>query len=148
MNLRPRKSQIATLPGYNTTRKGMRPPRQPLVSAHAPVVATRLPPELLLMVAEYYPQISPIAVIGCHNVMSPIWRERHNVLRALSQTCRGMRDLFLPMLYEEVEACVQEDMAIPTAKFVSYVLRRQCLGLLRTPLLAAHVVSVSPFLFF
>lgn len=73
--------------------------------------------------------------------LSHKWRERSDTLRALSQTCRALRDTMLPLLWENVETCsrASEDDDLDMNKLAAYALRQYSLGLLRTPVIAGHV---------
>ncbi|KAJ6632137.1 hypothetical protein B0H10DRAFT_1976253 [Mycena sp. CBHHK59/15] len=47
--------------------------------------------------------LSRIRISTCPTTVPPAYRERQETLRALSQTCRAFRALFLPLLWERVE---------------------------------------------
>ncbi|KAJ7187132.1 hypothetical protein C8R46DRAFT_285000 [Mycena filopes] len=44
-------------------------------------------------------------ISSCPKTVPPAYRERPAALRALSQTCRALRVIFLPLLWEYLEAC-------------------------------------------
>jgi hypothetical protein len=83
-----------------------------------------LPPELALEISSYFIH-EPRACVGeCHRLES---------LRALSQTCRLLRNICLPLLWEVV------DMGCS-----STTLERITAGLIENPALAAYVRFVVP----
>ena len=158
MKLRPRKGQAAhTRKSSSTSRrsttiknnptkrmKRSKARNHPLASLYAPIYPARFPVEVWMMILAHHPYVD-----GSDNVealcmmgdLLPEHRERDRILRALSQTCKFLRDLFLPLLWENVETCTRYPQinAVTRNKLVSYILRRHSLGLSRTPVLAGFI---------
>ncbi|KAJ7165965.1 hypothetical protein C8R46DRAFT_997059 [Mycena filopes] len=69
------------------------------------------------------------------------YRERPETLRALSQTSRALRAVFLPLLWEYVEACFIPKDDTTWSKRVASVLLKRCKGLMKNEnqSLAQHV---------
>ncbi|KAJ7627957.1 hypothetical protein DFH06DRAFT_1226763 [Mycena polygramma] len=63
----------------------------------------------------------------------PAYRVRPETLRALSQTCRTLRAIFLPLLWEHVEACITSKSGTPWLNGMSAVLLDRCKGLMKRP---------------
>ena len=123
-----------------------------LRSEFAPVFAVHFPAEVWRMILWYYPHTLPssntehalcLANMSMTGYDPPRGRERYKILRSLSQTCRALRSLMLPLLWEEVETCVrnlgEDHIHIPFRKVMTYVLREYSVGLLRTPAIAVYV---------
>ena len=68
------------------------------------------------------------------------YAERLNVLRAITQTCRTLRQKFLSWLWERVEACVVPNLSAWYI-YLGNALESRCHILLKNPPLAAHVRS-------
>ncbi|KAJ7123786.1 hypothetical protein C8R43DRAFT_41242 [Mycena crocata] len=80
-------------------------------------------------------------ISSCPKTIPPAYRERPETLRALSQTCRAFRAVFLPVLWERVEACfIPKDDTAWYAR-VAKVLLDRCTGLMKreNQNLARHV---------
>ena len=99
-------------------------------------IATRpclshLPREIWLVILSEYQSITRHAVVlyASNGSLPPGYRERHRILRALSQVCRVLRFTIMPFVWEHIEACVWEDNSIERSRFIAYVLKRQCQGL-------------------
>ena len=161
MSLRLRQSKRRV----NTTRKRSTASRQPntvinkphersrsrttvqahrLGSALKPVLPACFPMEVWMMIVVHIPYVDLYdndEAICTMEGLPPHYRERHHVLRALSQSCKLLRNLILPLLWMEVETCAREteDDIVPRSRFAAYVLRQQSLGLLRTPAIASFV---------
>ncbi|KAJ7364654.1 hypothetical protein DFH08DRAFT_275781 [Mycena albidolilacea] len=102
-----------------------------------------LPTELLMEIVKYYPQLlSEVDVC-----LPGVDRDQFdgNDLRALSQTCRTLRDIFLPVLWTRVHATLNarvldkgKEMRTRTT-----MLERRMRGILTTPYLVPHIRSLS-----
>ena len=67
----------------------------------------RLPVELFDMILEYYPEPPEDSVILTNAIgVDAKYGERGQLLRALSGTCRALRNKCLPLAWEHIEACV------------------------------------------
>jgi len=64
-----------------------------------------LPVELFDMILSYYNDIEEDDILGNPTTLPLEYRERADVLRALSQTCKGLRAACLPLAWERMEAC-------------------------------------------
>ena len=103
-----------------------------------------LPDETFLEILSYFPAINfrygfaHQRGLSNPNVLSGGYAERCNVLRAITQTCRALRQKFLPWLWEGVDAC-----AVPYDRawyvYLGNLLENKCRILLKNPVLAAHV---------
>ncbi|KAL0580799.1 hypothetical protein V5O48_001264 [Marasmius crinis-equi] len=72
--------------------------------------------------------------------------ERHKVLRALAQTCRRFRDVFLPLQWETLDFCASPpgfDDRKPWFVNLTKVIERVCEGLLQSPELASYVSAIT-----
>ncbi|KAI4523313.1 hypothetical protein K525DRAFT_268082 [Schizophyllum commune Loenen D] len=121
-----------------------------------------LPLELLLEIIDYFAKVLPITPAEeLYTYPSPrTYLDRRDVLTALSQTCRALREKTLPMLWRDIQAFAST--ANITAKSwrgswrewrraVNKELDRQCFAVFRAPniapyveLLFAHVLSLLP----
>ena len=123
-------------------------------SALAPILAMYFPLEVWMMIISQYSPCAPLVDaehaiclpnIGTAHQKSPRGQGRCNTLRSLSQTCKALRDLALPLLWEEVETCVHSldnnFNHVPLHKFTEQVLRERSrsLSLSRTSPIATHV---------
>lgn len=69
-------------------------------------------------------------------VLGREYLERPDALRALSQTCVAYREVFLPLLFERLEVCVNTRPGNPTKAFYKHIgdgLERKCSGLAGRP---------------
>ena len=112
-------------------------------------VLSHLPRDVLLDILAYYPTIGKAQVSirqfawdATGGRVDPAYRERFNVLRSLSQVCRTLRAVMIPLVWEHVEACIWDSDRMEKGLFLAYVLKRQCQGLLKNPVLASHVGCV------
>ncbi|KAJ7472138.1 hypothetical protein FB451DRAFT_1559282 [Mycena latifolia] len=89
--------------------------------------------------------LSRSQIASCPKTVPPAYRERPETLRALSQTCRALRAVFLPLLWERVEACFQPKNDAAWHARVANVLLARCRGLLKpeNKAIARHVRVVS-----
>ena len=129
-----------------------RNPQLRLRSEFAPVFAGRFPAEVWTMIVSYFPHTLPSSNTGhalCRASLSIAedhaieGRERYDVLRTLSQTCKDLRSLMLPLLWEEVETCVRnpdsDHAHMCFKRFMAHVLREYSVAISRTPSIAIHV---------
>ncbi|RDB23413.1 hypothetical protein Hypma_008938 [Hypsizygus marmoreus] len=110
-----------------------------------------LPIELLLEIVSYFPSVPIPTSIFFH--CSQLCLERIEVLQALSQMCRSLRSVFLPLMWQRIEVGVtsyiySDDMRrpgyLPWKKDVATELVRQLeIVTIRDPTLAAYVKIVS-----
>lgn len=107
-----------------------------------------LPSELLLEIVAHFPEISIANIIEAGSSYLPAdCSQRSTALRALSQTCKELRAVVLPLAWERLEACTLYstlDSGWQQA-FVdeASVLLWKCRGLLHSPHLIPHVRFVS-----
>lgn len=104
-----------------------------------PAPEPRLPLELLITLPEYIP-VEHWPIIQPPNFLTTMpasYLSRQRLLRALSQTCRKLRHIFLPQLWHrlDVPRISVSDMYIK----VKNILQRRMNGLLRNRILATHV---------
>ncbi|KAF5332118.1 hypothetical protein D9611_008037 [Ephemerocybe angulata] len=115
-----------------------------------------LPAELLTKVLAHYKAIGPYTDIYTARenrgrnepdigpTLDASYLERSDVLRALSQTCRVYREIFLPILYERMEACITPRSGkVAFYKHIGETLERKCRGLKKNPALAKMVRTVN-----
>ncbi|RDB23832.1 hypothetical protein Hypma_008940 [Hypsizygus marmoreus] len=68
-----------------------------------------LPTELLLEIISYFPTIRVPATSARNVEVFPgIYLQRTKVLRTLSQTCKSLRGMFLPLSWERIEPCASD----------------------------------------
>lgn len=67
-----------------------------------------LPTELLMIVANSLPSV-PVPCPAHHRPLSGTYTERLEMQRALSQTCRSLRSVFLPYTWQKIEVCALND---------------------------------------
>ncbi|KAK0186858.1 hypothetical protein F5146DRAFT_962288 [Armillaria mellea] len=114
-----------------------------------------LPNELLLEILSYWPSI-PVPAKD-RRVFSERYMQRFHALLALSQTCRSLRSVFLPLVWQRLEACASRKpglgpstpfyhrkRALPWEKEVATELVRQFeVVTVRDPTLAVYVNTIS-----
>ncbi|KAK0200097.1 hypothetical protein DFS33DRAFT_1367023 [Desarmillaria ectypa] len=107
---------------------------------------TVLPNELLLEILSYWPSI-PIPAKG-RRVFSEQYILRFHALLALSQTCCSLRNVFLPLVWERLEAYASRKpllsphckLTLPWEKEVATKLIQQLeVVIVRDPTLAVYV---------
>ncbi|KAF7333520.1 hypothetical protein MVEN_02368200 [Mycena venus] len=102
-------------------------------------------PRSLLLFSRVQIDIAP-------KTLPPAYRTWPETLRALSQTCRKFRTIFLPLFWKHVEACITSGNGTAWAARVATVLLDRCKGLMKreNQHLALHVrifsVSLSSHL--
>jgi hypothetical protein len=92
--------------------------------------------ELYLEILSYYPAVPKRAWPYDHHLPAT-YSDRPAVLCALSQTCHALRRIFLPLLWERLDAC-----APPSGlwyKHIAATLEARGVGLQARPDLAVHV---------
>ncbi|KAJ7457932.1 hypothetical protein B0H11DRAFT_2243143 [Mycena galericulata] len=75
--------------------------------------------------------LSRSRIASCPKTVPPAYRERPETLRALSQTNRAFRSIFLPLLWEHVEACFEPKDSAAWYARVANVLFDRCTGLMQ-----------------
>jgi hypothetical protein len=120
----------------------------PITSVNAPFIASRLPPEIWMMIVSCYPTLQHVLIESSPLVAVELpakVRMRCRILRALSQTCVTLRQLMLPLLWAEVDTCIHDtdNDTVPHMPFASYVLKKTSLGLIRSPILSNYVKLVN-----
>jgi hypothetical protein len=104
---------------------------------------TDLPSELLLEIVSHFPTILIDEIIANPRILPVAYRERFASLRALSQTCRELREVCLPLAWERLEACTTADNRQSMFfKEVGNNLERKCNGLMQSTHLLPHVRCV------
>src|ERR1700691_1381470 len=101
-----------------------------------------LPSELLLEIVSYFPNISIIDILDNPPTLSVEYRERFASLRALSQTCKELRSVYLPLAWERLEACTTTSAPLQFYREVGTALERKCSGLIKSKLLLPFVRCV------
>lgn len=132
-----RRPKLSDLNNFSYTNETIILSAKPLLS--------HLPPDVLLLILGYFPRLSILETIEASElktVLPDSYRDRLNVLRALSQTCRTLRAVCLSMAWEDVQACTWDNREMPVSNYVSYILKKQCYGLMKYPDLACHVKYV------
>jgi hypothetical protein len=82
-----------------------------------------LPIELLFEILSYFPSIPWSEILTAHlrkypaPVVPAVYRQLFDVLRTLSQTCKGLRSILLPLAFKRIEACTIQDDSETAGKF-------------------------------
>ncbi|KAK7055545.1 hypothetical protein R3P38DRAFT_2847741 [Favolaschia claudopus] len=101
-----------------------------------------LPTELLMEIVKQYPALYlEIDALICG--MAAQQFTRNDIIRALSQTCRTLRNIFLPILWERVYAVFTERTRQRKTKKRSKMLERRMIGLRKTPYIIPHIRALS-----
>ncbi|KAJ7667396.1 hypothetical protein B0H17DRAFT_1210199 [Mycena rosella] len=89
--------------------------------------------------------LSRSTIPSCPKTIPSAYRGRPETLRALSQSCRALRSVFLPLLWERVEACFEPKDGTAWYARVANVLLARCRGLMKPEnrSIAHHVRVVS-----
>lgn len=103
-----------------------------------------LPVELCDMIFESLwhdcEDITREAVLRNYDILQMTHATKEDTLRPLSQVCRTLRDVFLPRLWEHMQACVvRTEGRKAFHKILGERLERLSKGLLQTPDIARHV---------
>ena len=101
-----------------------------------------LPSELLLEIVSHFPNISTVDILDNRRTLSVDYRVRFASLRALSQTCKGLRAVCLPLAWERLEACTTTGVPVQFFKEVGTTLERKCNGLMKSEHLLPYVRCV------
>ncbi|KIM73045.1 hypothetical protein PILCRDRAFT_93223 [Piloderma croceum F 1598] len=105
---------------------------------------TDLPSELLLDIVSRIPTMSIVDDLFSNPGYLPLaYRERSASLRALSQTCKTLRKLCLPLAWETLEACTTTGSRNMFFKEVGESLERKCNGLMQSEYLFPYVRIVT-----
>ncbi|KAJ3525509.1 hypothetical protein NM688_g8392 [Phlebia brevispora] len=133
---RPKKLRLSDLNNFVLSRETFIVRARPVLS--------HLPPDVWLLILSHFPKISREDITRNSGWTLPrLHRRRIDVLRALSQTCRTLRAFCLPLAWEHVEACIWDGQQNPRNRYLSYVLKRQCYGLVKYPDIASHVKTLT-----
>ncbi|KAJ6452891.1 hypothetical protein C8R47DRAFT_1204257 [Mycena vitilis] len=87
--------------------------------------------------------LSRSKIKSCPKTVPTGYRERPETLRALSQTCRALRGIFLPLFWEHLEACLIPKTTATWGARVAKVLLDRCKGLMKSESLRSYVRIVS-----
>jgi hypothetical protein len=98
-----------------------------------------LPSELLTEIASYFLTILSVDIIENPTTLPVEYRERSDILRALSQTCKDLRSALQPLAWERLEACTHTETRGQFFKEVGTALERKCTGILKCKHLLPHV---------
>ncbi|KAJ7095614.1 hypothetical protein C8R44DRAFT_860249 [Mycena epipterygia] len=98
-----------------------------------------LPTEILLEIIAYYHSTPVPFERYRRGTGDDVLFGRFDVLRALSQTCRDFRSIFLPLAWENIEAL--EGASDRMGRHI-FILKRRMMGILKTPSLPQCVRSV------
>ncbi|KAJ6485319.1 hypothetical protein C8R47DRAFT_1129782 [Mycena vitilis] len=97
-----------------------------------------LPTELLMEIVKYYPELN-LDVDACIHPGRPVGEQfqGNDSLRALSQTCRALRDIFVPVLWARVHACfTSRNRPKRRIRTRAKMLERRMIGIQKTPYVA------------
>jgi hypothetical protein len=134
------------MPRPSKRAKGPEHTTQPSSLAQAPSQINEgivtLPSELLLEIVSYFPNISIVDILDNPRTLSVDYRERFASLRALSQTCKELRCVCLPLAWERLEACTNAGTPVQFFKEVGTALKRKCDGLMNSEHLLPYVRCV------
>lgn len=101
-----------------------------------------LPVEILIYVMSYTPDVGALYLDYLNKELLPAdYFVLSDVLRALSQTCCRLRDVFLPVLWERMDVCASRLgflHRLPAVNTAS-LLDKRCRGLLKNKELASYV---------
>ncbi|KAF7343968.1 hypothetical protein MVEN_01686000 [Mycena venus] len=102
-----------------------------------------LPTELLMEIVKYYPELYLDIDAIIHGMASEQFAG-DDALRALSQTCRTLRGIFLPVLWARVYACfTSRNRPKKRVKRRAKMLERRMIGIQKTPYVMPHIRSLS-----
>ncbi|KAG9082246.1 hypothetical protein FS749_007007 [Ceratobasidium sp. UAMH 11750] len=108
-----------------------------------------LPHELLLKIANYFPKILPYDILLHETCVGHLtgaasgFQSRFNTLRALSQTCRFLREFYLPLLWERFEACLTSNTQASWYRDLGEAMERKSKGMLNSKHLWPYVQFVT-----
>ncbi|KAJ7493684.1 hypothetical protein FB451DRAFT_1551087 [Mycena latifolia] len=102
-----------------------------------------LPTELLVQIIKHYPELYLDIDASIHGVPSDRF-SGNDTLRELSQTCRILRGIFLPILWERVHACFTKRNS-PKRKTPQRpkMLERRMIGIQKTAYVLPYIHSLS-----
>ncbi|KAJ7588324.1 hypothetical protein C8J56DRAFT_67920 [Mycena floridula] len=72
-----------------------------------------LPTEMLLEISSHY-AIFDVTRVSDHRMLPAKYLEYRAALKALSQTCKSLRSVFLPILWQRIEACASPVLSAET----------------------------------
>ena len=122
-------------------------PSEPTFSGlHDKTGIIALPSELLLEIVSNFAEISVAEIRRNPPLLLDHYRQRFAALRALSQTCKELRSVCLPLAWERLEACT---VAGPESVFFRDIgehLWRKCNGLINSKHILPFVRCADWFL--
>lgn len=119
---------------------GLSEPTHPIFQINRKCGLITLPSEILLEIASYFPELSTAEILDDLHALPTDSRQRFAALRSLSQTCKDLRAVVLPLAWERLEACTADAFTEKPAKQqVGSTLKRKCKGLLQSSHLIPYV---------
>ncbi|KAJ6554248.1 hypothetical protein B0H19DRAFT_1262634 [Mycena capillaripes] len=101
-----------------------------------------LPTELLMEIVKYYPELY-LDLDACIRGVPRDQYSGHDSLRALSQTSRVLRDIFLPLLWARMHACfTPRNRPKRKIRTRAKMLERRMIGIEKTPYVAPYIRSL------
>ncbi|KAJ7493757.1 hypothetical protein FB451DRAFT_1215295 [Mycena latifolia] len=101
-----------------------------------------LPTELLMEIVKYYPDLHLYIDASIRGVYNDEF-SGNDTLRALSQTCRTLRGIFLPVLWERVHACFTVRNLPRKIKRRAKMLERRMIGIQKTVYILPYIQSLT-----
>ncbi|KAF8159182.1 hypothetical protein B0H34DRAFT_747703 [Crassisporium funariophilum] len=113
-----------------------------------------LPLELLMEILSHFQVLhthtnldtNHITIAYSEHIWSLFYLERTDILRSVSQTCKAWRIIFLPLLWERLEACATHSLTTKMFPIFGTPLVRKSMFISTRPELAAHIRSMSVIL--
>ncbi|KDQ60173.1 hypothetical protein JAAARDRAFT_191574 [Jaapia argillacea MUCL 33604] len=103
-----------------------------------------LAPELFLEILSYFGTVSDDYILANPEYLPSECRERIDLLRALSQTCRSLRSQFFGIAWERFAPCIcSESDGKVWWKVLGDSMEKQCKGLVKSPHLLPLVRTVT-----
>ncbi|PPQ70344.1 hypothetical protein CVT24_013005 [Panaeolus cyanescens] len=115
---------------------------QHIPAASQASVALQLPPELLLEILSYFKSL-PVPIDTRARMLHEDYLERTDMLRALSQTCKVWRQMFLPLLWSSLNIVSSHSKSAAWYKTLSESLIRKSELVREMPELASYVRCMS-----